>query len=219
MSRPATGARERVLTATLNLLRQGGLSAAGLNEVVALARSPKGSLYHYFPGGKQQLVAEALSHYRAAVAAQIGQALQGRTSLRHRVMRLFSGVEQRMASTRFSQSCAVGAVVLDLAPGDDELRRICGEALAHWAATAAEHLGEVPAAHRLAVGRMLVNQLEGAELLARAVGHGGPLKEAALAFVAYAQTYALTTVPAALPATHRQTAAARRRPTTPRRPS
>jgi TetR/AcrR family transcriptional regulator, lmrAB and yxaGH operons repressor len=187
MPRTTTGARERFVAATITLLRQGGLSAAGLNDVVSLAQAPKGSLYHYFPGGKTQMVTAAIESYREWVAAQIEQALRGRTSLRHRVTRLFDGVTQRMAASEFGQSCAVGALVLDLRPGDEELRRLCHATLAHWSQIASAHLPELPAGQRAAAGRFLVSLLEGGQLAARAAGHGAPLREAPLAFVSYAQ--------------------------------
>lgn len=191
MSRPPTGARDRIVTATLTLLRQGGLSAAGLNDVVAQAQAPKGSLYHYFPAGKTQIVAAALEVYRETVAAQLSQALKGRAGLARRVTRLFEAVAQRMGDSRFGQSCAVGAVVLDLRPEDDELRLLCDAALAHWADTVAEYLKELPAEQRAPAGRLLVSLLEGAQLAARAAGHARPLQEAATAFVGYAKSLCL----------------------------
>lgn len=191
MSRHATGARERIVVAALILLRQGGLSAAGLNDVVALAQAPKGSLYHYFPGGKAQMVAAALEVYRDSVALQLSEALRGRAVLASRVNRLFDAVARRMGDSRFGQSCAVGAVVLDLRPDDVELRRLCDATLAHWADTVAEHLHDLPAEQRAPAGRLLVSLLEGAQLAARAAGHAGPLYEAATAFVGYAKSLCL----------------------------
>ena len=49
MSRTETGSRERIVDATLVLLRRGGLAASGVNSVVAEGKAPKGSVYHYFP--------------------------------------------------------------------------------------------------------------------------------------------------------------------------
>jgi TetR/AcrR family transcriptional regulator, lmrAB and yxaGH operons repressor len=187
MPSPTVGARECFVAATLTLLRQGGLSAAGLNDVAAIAQAPKGSLYHYFPGGKTQMVTVTIEGYREWVAAQIALALQGRTSLRHRVRRLFDGVAERTAAEQFTKSCAVGAVVLDLRAGDEEVRRLCKLTLANWAETAAAHLHDLPAADRVAAGRFLVNLLEGSQLAARAAADSAPLREAALAFVTYAR--------------------------------
>jgi TetR/AcrR family transcriptional repressor of lmrAB and yxaGH operons len=90
--------RERFVTATLTLLRQGGLPAAGLADVVALARAPKGSLYHYFPQGKSQMVVEALNRYRELVNEQLAVALSSEGNLSQRVARLFQ--DSRLSTPR-----------------------------------------------------------------------------------------------------------------------
>src|SRR5213075_2927292 len=52
--------RQRLLDATETLLRERGLAGAGIHQVVARSGAPIGSVYHFFPRGKTQLVAEAL---------------------------------------------------------------------------------------------------------------------------------------------------------------
>src|SRR5947199_985099 len=70
MSSPAApGPRERMVRSALALISTQGVSGTGLREVVAHAGAPRGSLQHYFPQGKEQLVREAL-------------ALAGRTAVR-----------------------------------------------------------------------------------------------------------------------------------------
>lgn len=178
--------RDRFISATITLLREGGLSAAGLNEVVALAQAPKGSLYHYFPTGKKQMVCAAIEVYREAVAQKIGQSLTGKATLRYRITRLFKDIEHSMTRAQFCQSCAVGAVVLDLKKGDDELRSSCLNALTHWSEIAGSLLIELPYKQRAAAGRVLVNLLEGAQLAARASSSPRPLREACIFFLEYA---------------------------------
>ncbi len=48
-------ARDRILAAATRLFQQRGYHGAGLSEILAEARAPKGSLYHHFPAGKAQL--------------------------------------------------------------------------------------------------------------------------------------------------------------------
>src|SRR2546421_563454 len=52
--------RERILDASAGLFRRQGAAATGLKEIVRESRAPWGSLYHYFPDGKEQLIAESL---------------------------------------------------------------------------------------------------------------------------------------------------------------
>jgi TetR/AcrR family transcriptional regulator, lmrAB and yxaGH operons repressor len=47
--------RSRILAAAQRLFRKHGYHATGLNEVLELARAPKGSMYHHFPGGKEAI--------------------------------------------------------------------------------------------------------------------------------------------------------------------
>ena len=61
--------RQRILSAALHLFRKRGYHAAGLNDILELARAPKGSLYHHFPDGKEEIA--------VAVVAQITQGIIG----------------------------------------------------------------------------------------------------------------------------------------------
>src|SRR6476619_1572642 len=55
------GPRERLVRSALELVGRQGPSGTGLRAVVDRAHAPRGSLQHYFPGGKHQLLTEALA--------------------------------------------------------------------------------------------------------------------------------------------------------------
>ena len=65
-------ARRRMVVTTAKLLQRQGYNGTGLNQIVAEAEAPKGSLYFHFPGGKEQLAAEAI----AASAAYLDAGLR-----------------------------------------------------------------------------------------------------------------------------------------------
>jgi TetR/AcrR family transcriptional regulator, lmrAB and yxaGH operons repressor len=179
VSRPATGSRDRIVDATMSLLRRGGLSASGVNNVVAEGRAPKGSLYHYFPGGKQEMVVEALQRYTAAGAERLRQCLGSSYPISRRVKSLFRDIAEGMARDNFTSSCAIGAVTLDLGPDDDALRAACAAGLSEWAQVASEYLPEIPKAKRRAAADLLISLLEGAERSAK------PLMKAEESFLTY----------------------------------
>ena len=54
--------RDRLVRAAAELFRQRGYAATGINDILGLAAAPKGSFYHYFPGGKEALGAEAVRY-------------------------------------------------------------------------------------------------------------------------------------------------------------
>ncbi len=55
-----SNAREQILQTTCALLEKQGYHGTGLNEIVKESHAPKGSLYYYFPDGKEQITAEAV---------------------------------------------------------------------------------------------------------------------------------------------------------------
>src|ERR1700761_5061751 len=52
--------RERIVRGAAQLIRRKGVSGTGMREIVTDAAAPRGSLQHYFPGGKEELVSDAL---------------------------------------------------------------------------------------------------------------------------------------------------------------
>jgi Transcriptional regulator len=110
--------RQKMIDAGLELMRRSGLSGAGINDIVAASGAPKGSVYHFFPGGKHQIVGEALAIYTARVHETIDAALASARTPAGRVRTLFAALAKRLEAAHFRQSCAAGAVCLDL---DEEL--------------------------------------------------------------------------------------------------
>jgi AcrR family transcriptional regulator len=58
--------RDRIIQATTALFMQRGYAASGLKDISLAGEAPIGSLYHFFPGGKEELAGETL---RAAGSA------------------------------------------------------------------------------------------------------------------------------------------------------
>src|SRR4029077_3224486 len=59
-ARREPGTRKRIVETSAELFRQQGYNATGVKQIVTAAQAPFGSLYHHFPGGKEQLGAEAI---------------------------------------------------------------------------------------------------------------------------------------------------------------
>ena len=54
------GTRERIVDSSAELFRRQGYTGTGVKQIVAAASAPFGSLYHFFPGGKEQLGEEVI---------------------------------------------------------------------------------------------------------------------------------------------------------------
>ena len=66
--------RERILRAGLHLFQTQGYHGTGVSEILERARAPKGSLYHHFPGGKEELAITALRWLEGEILEFLGQA-------------------------------------------------------------------------------------------------------------------------------------------------
>lgn len=157
-----TPTRERILYATAELFRRQGYSGTGLKQVVAVADAPFGSLYHHFPGGKQQLADEVIrgggAFFQALVTAVYDEAATPGES----VTAVFEGAAETLSSTDFQDACPIATVALEVASTNEQLRRATAEVFEQWTAALTERLGDRDRA--LAV----IAALEGAFVLCRA---------------------------------------------------
>src|SRR3954453_7316132 len=68
--------RERMIRSAAVLMRENGVEAMSFSQVVEHSGAPRGSIYHYFPGGKSQLVEEATKWAGDFVRNRNGRAME-----------------------------------------------------------------------------------------------------------------------------------------------
>src|SRR5213080_1898011 len=125
-------ARLRLLHATGDMLRLTGMAGAGIKDIVARSGSPIGSLYHYFPKGKTQLVTEALQIHADKVSRLIERGFEENRTAAAALRALFNAAADGFERGGANKACAIGAVSLDLMPPDSEVRAVCAEAFDRW---------------------------------------------------------------------------------------
>jgi AcrR family transcriptional regulator len=172
-----TAPRDRLLLAAESLLREAGMAGTGIKDVVKRSGAPIGSLYHYFPGGKTQLVSEALEVHAGRSKALIARFFTGKASAATAVRRLFDSAAQGFDRAGADKGCAIGAVSLDLQEGDSEARRICEATFEAWVALIAPHLPFPNRSTQVSFAVTIVAALEGAFVLARAARSGAPFRD------------------------------------------
>jgi TetR/AcrR family transcriptional repressor of lmrAB and yxaGH operons len=175
MSTRESGSKAKMILATLDLLRSAGLSGAGINQIVEASGAPKGSVYHFFPGGKRELVTAALHEAERVVGEGFRTVFAQPVPLPQRIRTLFGATATRMKASRFTRGCPVAAVTLDIDDDSEELRRVCRGVFATWCEIISAGLEDVPAAQRRDVSQLILAALEGALILARATSSTAPL--------------------------------------------
>ena len=66
--------RERMVASAAMLIRERGAHPTAIADVLAHSGAPRGSAYHYFPGGRTQLLCEAVDYAGTYIAARIDKA-------------------------------------------------------------------------------------------------------------------------------------------------
>lgn len=173
-----------MVVAALDLLRESGLSGAGINNVIAASGAPKGSLYHYFPRGKAELVTTALRHVEPDLVEGFRTAFGGDATVGSKIRRLFRAKAAGMKAEGFTQGCPVAAVTVDLDGGAGEIAQVCSGIFDACRDAVAEGLREVPAPERRGVADLILASLEGAMILVRAHASPRPLHDVAAALAA-----------------------------------
>lgn len=170
--------RDRMVDAAIAGMRTCGLAGAGINQVIAASGAPKGSLYHYFPGGKLELAREALERFGEQREQELQAALAGDAPADQKIKRLFARLAKGLALEDFRYGCAVAGVTLDLDEDSAVLAPVCGALLESWAQTVAAVFEPLPPARRRALARFVIAAFEGALVQARAARTTQPVLEA-----------------------------------------
>jgi TetR/AcrR family transcriptional repressor of lmrAB and yxaGH operons len=162
--------RARLIEAARTLVEAKGYHGTGLNEVLVLADAPRGSLYHHFPGGKDQLVGEALATAGREVDGIVGELATKAATSRELVLGLLDALADRMVAAGYAKGCPVATVALEVAATNDDLQSICGGIYAGWQQALADALqadGHA-AAEAEDLAATVLALVEGALVLARA---------------------------------------------------
>jgi AcrR family transcriptional regulator len=170
--------RERIVDTSAELFRVQGYSATGVKQIVTAAKAPFGSLYHFFPGGKEELGAEAVrvsgAFYLQLIPAILDAAPDAVTGVRD----FFNGAGEHLRETDYVDACPIATVALEVSSTSETMRLACAEAFESWIeATAARFIRaglKADRARELAIAMLAA--LEGAFVLARATRTTEPLR-------------------------------------------
>jgi len=181
--------REKMVAGAADLLSRRGVHATSLRTVVQHTSTPRGSLGHYFPGGKQQLLEEAVRYANESVAAPLESLLQERGAIEG--LRAFVGWWRRvLEKSGFEAGCPVLAVAVEPLVGDDDiglegvppgepLRALAHEAFERWESILAAALRRegLAATRARRLGALIVASIEGTVAMCRAARSAQPLDD------------------------------------------
>ena len=162
----AADIRQNMVQHAVLLLARKGLQGASFSEILQASGAPRGSLYHHFPGGKEELVLAALDE-AGEIAAHFLAGLKGRQAAE--IVSGFTSLWRSiLVQGKLEAGCAVVAVTV--AAETPALLERAGEIFSMWRKQLAELLlaGGVARARAPGLAALMISTCEGATALARA---------------------------------------------------
>jgi len=181
--------RERIVGAAAELFRRNGYAGVGLKQISRESGSPIGSMYHFFPGGKDELVAEALRMSGHGYQLLVEAVFDNEPDLISGIRACFSGAAAVVAATDYADACPIETVALEVASTNEPLRLVTAEIFESWfvAIESRFEAAGLPPPEARSLGIALIAGLEGAFVLSRALKSTEPLLAAGDAAVAATQ--------------------------------
>lgn len=172
-----SNAREQILRSTRHLLEKQGYHGTGLNEIVKESGAPKGSLYYYFPEGKEQIAAEAVLQAGRATAERIRAGLV-RGNASDAIHDFILLVAEHVERSGFAAGGPLTAVAMETATTSQQINLACREAYGMLQAAFEEKLVESGFSTRKAaeLGTFITASIEGGIILSRTSHTADPLR-------------------------------------------
>lgn len=175
----ASDAKSRFIETAIRLFRERGYNGVGIAEVIAHSGAPKGSFYHHFPEGKEELAAAAVRLAGQRIAVFADRILLAEPSFAAGCARIAREIGDGFARSGFREGCPVTAVAIDAVPGSPRLENAVRDVVERWvelAAAHAERLGERDPRDKAERFFMAV---EGAWIMARVMQSKAPFEAVA----------------------------------------
>jgi len=172
-----TSTKDRILDTTAEMFRRYGYTGTGLKQIVQKANAPFGSLYHHFPGGKEELGAEVIRRSGRMYQDLVTAIFDASPTIDSSLDNVFSGAAAVLVATDYADACPIATVALEVASTNEPLRQATADVFEAWIVAATDrftaHGIAAPKARELAIG--MIAALEGAFVLARATRSTEPM--------------------------------------------
>lgn len=179
MTQADSGARQRIVAGAADLIRRRGVTATSIRDLARHAGAPLGSTYHYFPGGKEQLVTEAVQFSGDTVAAILRKELRaGPVEGLRAFLALWRHI---LTSNGYRAGCPVLAVAIEEPAAEEIPAAVTAAAgvFTSWESLLAGAMREHGADDQQAtqVATLIVAAVEGATAMCRATRSTRPLDQ------------------------------------------
>ena len=173
--------RDRFIKTTSLLMETQGYHATGLNQITKESGAPKGSLYYYFPEGKEELASVAIQRTGENFARLIIENLQEDIPLQDSIREFVLGVAKGVEESNFSSGGPLTAVAMETASTNERLNLACKDAFLQIQSAFETKLtaGNIPTERAKDLSVFITSAIEGGIILSRTYHSSAPLRSVA----------------------------------------
>lgn len=177
--------REALIKTAMRLFRRQGYASTGLNQILTESGAPKGSLYHYFPGGKEELAVAAVNLAGSMIKDMLTEHARSRRTATSFVRAYCATMAGWMEESEFRAGCPIATTMLETAPDSPNLVKAGHDAITSWIEVIAKVFERegIPMRESQVRARQLIGSVQGALVLARVWKSSDPIRDVARTFV------------------------------------
>ncbi|MEA3065305.1 MAG: TetR/AcrR family transcriptional regulator, transcriptional repressor for nem operon [Sphingomonadales bacterium] len=164
--------RGRIIEAARELFWAKGYGSTSIADILSRSQVNSGSLYHFFPG-KQDLLIAVLEAYRDGIGEMLLEpAWAGVADPVEKVFALLARYRSLIVETECEYGCPIGSLALELHEADPAVRRLLAENFEAWVDAVASCLEEArdrfpDGADLRALAELALTVMEGGVMQAR----------------------------------------------------
>ncbi len=164
--------RDRLIAAMLDALRTRGFHGIGLAELLRASDTPKGVLYHHFPGGKAELAVAAINLAVAHLLVGLDKVFERESDPVKALNLWMDSAQKGLARSGYEQGCPLATIALESTAEDQEIRDAIANGFASLRTGLADQLikARIDDVRARSLAALIVSAYEGALLQARVAG-------------------------------------------------
>ena len=172
-----TDTKERIVEAAATAFMRQGYAGSGLKQISVESAAPFGSLYHHFPGGKEELAAATLRWAGQAYQDLVESVVLATPDVVAGVDAAFAGAAATLEQSGYADACPIATVALEVASTNEPLRQVTHDIFESWLAAGAAwfEAAGIERARARELALLFVGALEGGFLLSRAARSPEPM--------------------------------------------
>ncbi len=166
----ARDTRARIVAAGVELFRHHGYAGTGMKAIVDASDAPYGSIYHYFPGGKEELGVAALEAGGAIYRELVELFFTEDADVVEATRAFCAGAAEVLEMTNYEDACPIATMALEVSSASEPMRIAAATAFESWLTVLEARFvrAGMPAEQARKIAVELFCAIEGAFVLARA---------------------------------------------------